>query len=100
MRTGLCPQSAQWPWLEHLFGDGAYDRTKLLDEAALHDLIVEIIRQSDDVSGFTFGWIKRWRRLVLDNEKRPDVSEPMIHLYAHSLTDANPRRRGQIVCPM
>jgi len=51
----------------------------------------EIIRRSDDVSGFkvlprrwvverTFGWMTRWRRLVRDYEKRLDVSEAMIHL--------------------
>ena len=44
--------SARWPWLKHLFGDGAYDRTKLLNAAALRDFTVEIIRRSDDVSGF------------------------------------------------
>ena len=81
----------RWPWLKHLFGDGAYDRTKLLDAAALRDFTVEIIRRSDDVSGFhvlprrwvverTFGWMTRWRRLVRDYEKRLDVSEAMIHL--------------------
>lgn len=40
----------RWSWLKHLFGDGAYDRTKLLDAAALRDFTVEIIRRSDDVS--------------------------------------------------
>jgi transposase len=81
----------RWPWLKHLFGDGAYDRTKLLDAAAYRDFTVEIIRRSDDVSGFkvlprrwvverTFGWMTRWRRLVRDYEKRLDVSEAMIHL--------------------
>lgn len=56
----------RWPWLKHLFGDAAYDRTKLLDAAAYRDFTVEIIR--------------RWRRLVRDYEKRLDVSEAMIHL--------------------
>jgi len=66
--------------VKHLFGDGAYDRTKLLDAAALRDFTVEIIRRSDDVSGFKvlpgagwsrdFGWMTRWRRLVRDYEKR------------------------------
>jgi putative transposase len=42
----------RWPWLKHLFGDAAYDRTKLLDAAAYRDFTVEIIRRSDDVSGF------------------------------------------------
>ncbi len=38
-----------WPWLKHLFGDRAYDRTKLLDRAAVRDFTVEIIRRSDNV---------------------------------------------------
>ncbi|MBB4860907.1 transposase [Novosphingobium chloroacetimidivorans] len=81
----------RWPWLKHLFGDAAYARTKLLDTAAYRGFTVEIIRRSDDVSGFrvlprrwvverTFGWMTRWRRLVRDYEKRLDVSEAMIHL--------------------
>ena len=24
----------RWPWLKHLFADGAYDRTQLMDKAA------------------------------------------------------------------
>lgn len=31
-----------WPWLKNLFGDGAYDRTKLLDAAALRDFTIGI----------------------------------------------------------
>lgn len=27
----------RWPWLKHLFGNAAYDRTKLLDAAAYRD---------------------------------------------------------------
>lgn len=42
----------RWPWLKHLFGDAAYDRTKLLDAAIYREFTVEIIRRSDDVSGF------------------------------------------------
>jgi len=60
----------RWPWLKHLFGDGAYDRTKLLNAAALRNFTVEIIRRADDVFGFkvlprrwlverTFGWMTR-----------------------------------------
>lgn len=73
----------------------AYGRTKLLDAAAPCDLTVEIIRRSDDISGFkvlprhwvverTFGWVTRWRRLVRDYERRLDVSEAMAHLAAGS----------------
>jgi len=86
----------RWPWLKHLFADGAYDRTKLMDKAAFLDFIVEIVRRSDLQSWFTvlprrwvvertFGWMIRWRCLVRDYEKRLDVSEAMIHVAMGSL---------------
>lgn len=79
----------RWPWVKHLFADGAYDRLKLMDKAAFLDFIIEVIKRSDDQKGFkvlprrwvverTFGWMIRWRRLVRDYEKRIDVSKAMI----------------------
>ena len=38
----------RWPWLKHLFADGAYDRTKLMDKAAFLDFVVEIVRRIDN----------------------------------------------------
>ena len=29
----------RWPWLKHLFADGAYDRTRLMDAAAYRDFV-------------------------------------------------------------
>jgi transposase len=86
----------RWPWLKHLFADGAYDRTKLLDKAVFRDFVLEIVRQTDAEPGFkvlprrwvverTFGWMTRWRRLVRDYESRLDVSEAMIHVAMGSL---------------
>ena len=77
----------RWPWIKHLFADGAYDRRQMLDKVALLDFVVEIVRRSDP--GFillprrwiverTFGWLTRYRRLVRDYEARLDVSEAMI----------------------
>src|SRR6202142_3463698 len=79
----------RWPWVKHLFADGAYDRLNLMDKAAYLDFVIEIIRRSDDQKGFqvlprrwvverTFGWMMRWRRLVRDYERRIDVSHAMI----------------------
>jgi putative transposase len=31
----------RWPWLKHLFADGAYDRTKLVDKATFRDFVLE-----------------------------------------------------------
>ena len=79
----------RWPWVKHLFADAAYDRLKLMDKAAYLEFVVEIIRRSEQHSGFepqrrrwvverTFGWMTRWRRLVRDYERRIDVSQAMI----------------------
>ena len=86
----------RWPWLKHLFADGAYDRTRLMDKAAFLDFVIEVVRRSDPGSGFaviprrwvverTFGWMIRRRRLVRDYERRLDVSEAMIHVAMGSL---------------
>lgn len=40
----------RWPWVKHLFADGAYDRQ--MDKATYLDFVVEIIRRSDDQKGF------------------------------------------------
>jgi transposase len=81
----------RWPWLKHLFADGAYDRGKLMSAAAYHDFVIEVVRKLAGQQGFqvlprrwvverTFGWMTRWRRLVRDYERRCDVSEAMIHI--------------------
>jgi hypothetical protein len=33
----------RWPWIKHLFAEGTYDRTKLLDKPAFLDFVVEIV---------------------------------------------------------
>jgi transposase len=81
----------RWPWVKHLFADGAYDRLTLMDKAAYLAFVVEIIRRRDGARGFevlprrwvverTFGWMTRWRRLVRDYERRIDVSLAMIYV--------------------
>ncbi|WP_244935245.1 IS5 family transposase, partial [Acuticoccus sediminis] len=81
----------RWPWIKHLFADGAYDRTRLMDKAAFQDFVVEVVRRITGETGFkvlprrwvverTFGWMTRWRRLVRDFKQRIDVSEAMIHV--------------------
>jgi putative transposase len=86
----------RWPWIKHLFADGAYDRRKLMDKAAFNDFVVEIVRRIDHDPGFkvlprrwvverTFAWMTRWRRLVRDYEQRIDVSKAMIHVALGSL---------------
>jgi transposase len=86
----------RWPWLKHLFADGAYDRGTLMDMAAFKAFVIEVVRRTDKQPGFTvlprrwvvertFGWLIRWRRLVRDFERRIDVSEAMIYVAMASL---------------
>jgi putative transposase len=42
----------RWSWLKHLFADGAYDRTRLMDAAAYRDFVLEIVRRTDKEPGF------------------------------------------------
>jgi len=86
----------RWPWMKHLFADGAYDRAQLMDKAAFLDFTVEVVRRIEKDQGFqvlprrwvverTFAWLTRWRRLVRDYEARIDVSEAMSHVALASL---------------
>jgi transposase len=79
------------PWLKHLSADGAYDHGKLTGAAAYRDFVIEIVRKLAGQQGFhvlprrwvierSFGWMRRWRRLVRDDEERCDVSQAMIHV--------------------
>jgi transposase len=62
-----------------------------MSAAAYHDFVIEVVRKLAGQQGFrvlprrwvverTFGWMTRWRRPVLDYERRSDVSEAMIHI--------------------
>jgi hypothetical protein len=86
----------RWPWLMHLFTDGAYDRERLISPAAYPDFVIEIVRKLSDQEGFkplprrwvverTFGWMTRWRRLVRDYKERCDFSGAMVGVAMSSL---------------
>ncbi|MNE62207.1 Transposase DDE domain protein [compost metagenome] len=58
----------RWPWVKHLFADGAYDRARLMDKAAFLDFVDEVVRRIEGAQGFhvlprrwvverTFGWM-------------------------------------------
>jgi transposase len=93
-QTVLAALRQRWPWVKHLFADGAYDRRQMLDTAAYLDFVVEIVRRSDKefkilpkrwVIERSFGWLTRYRRLVRDYEARLDVSEAIIFAGMGSL---------------
>ncbi|RSZ56554.1 IS5 family transposase [Massilia atriviolacea] len=81
----------RWPWVQHLFGDAAYDRRTLLDKAAYLDFTLDVVRGLQGQICFkvqprrwvverTFAWLMRYRRLVRDYEQRLDVSEAMMYI--------------------
>ena len=84
-----------WPWLKHLFADGAYDRASSWTKPPISTSSSKSFAasRSRKVQGSattlgrerTFGWMTRWRRLVRDYEANIDVSEAMIHLALGSL---------------
>jgi len=76
-------------WVRHLFPDGAYVHSQLIDKAAYLDFVLKVIRRRDGAKGFevlpcrrvverTFGWMIRWRCLVGDYERWINVSHAMI----------------------
>ena len=80
----------RWPWVKHLFADGAYDRLKLLDKAAFLDFVIDVIKRSDDQKGFevlprrwvaerTLAWITSYRRCARDYERLPAHHEATIY---------------------
>ena len=76
----------RFPWLRHVFADGAYAGDKLRDALAGNgDWTFEIIKRSDSAKGFvvlprrwvverTFAWLNRCRRLAKDWEQSIESS--------------------------
>ena len=82
-----------FPFLKKLFADSGYQGPKFAKALAkvLPHLDIEIVKRSDQVSGFvvlpkrwiverTFAWLGRCRRLAKDYENRTRFAVAYIHL--------------------
>ena len=95
--------------LSRIWADGGY-RGHLQDWAAQHlGLVLDVVRRSDDVSGFevlprrwvverSFAWFLRSRRLVRDYERHTDTSEAVIRWSMTTLMSRRLAARHQ-QCP-
>ena len=83
----------RWPCIKHLFADGAYDRRAFMDEAAMREFVIEVIKRLVGHKAFevlprrwvverTFAWIFKNRRLVRDYEQLTAVAETLITIAA------------------
>jgi transposase len=84
-----------FPWLRHVFADGAYAGDKLKDALKdIGDWTIEIVKRSDAAKGFvllprrwvverTFAWLNRNRRLAKDFEAT--VESAVTWLYIASV---------------
>ena len=81
----------QFPTLQKVWADAAYQGPRVAAVAAQAGLQVEIVKRSDSQPGFvvqakrwiverTFGWLSRERRLARDYERKEESSEAFIYL--------------------
>jgi len=103
----------RFPRLRLIWADGGYAGKLVEWVHTLCQWVLEIVRRSDDVSGFqvlphrwiverTFGWLGRYRRLSKDYEGLPQSSEAMvyatmIHLMLRRLARAGPQSQITVV---
>jgi putative transposase len=87
----LAKLAGKFPRLQKIWADGGYAGQLVAWALALGGWILEIVKRSDDVSGFavlpkrwiverTFAWLGKYRRLSKDYEAKPETSEAMIYL--------------------
>lgn len=80
-----------FPRLKLIWADGGYAGQLIEWTRALAGWVLEIVKRSDDMSGFvvlpkrwiverTLGWLGRYRRLSKDYEATTASSEAMVHL--------------------
>lgn len=84
----------RFPWLELVWADAGYDARQVKSAVAAIPVVrMEIVRRSDDVTGFhvqprrwvverTFSWFGRNRRLAKDYENLADTLAAFVTLAA------------------
>lgn len=86
----------RYPRLKLIWADGGYAGKLIEWTKSLGGWVLEIVKRSDDVAGFTvlprrwvvertFGWIGRYRRMSKDYETLPASSETMVYLVMINL---------------
>jgi putative transposase len=90
--AAVLPMAAeQFPTLQKVWADGAYEGPRVADIAQQTGIDVEIVKRTDTTPGFvvqarrwvverTFGWLSRERRLSRDYERKEESSETFIYL--------------------
>jgi putative transposase len=81
----------QFPELQKVWADGAYEGPRVAGIAQQTGIEVEIVKRSDTTPGFvvqakrwiverTFGWLSRERRLTRDYERKEESSESFVYV--------------------
>jgi transposase len=97
-----------YPWLRHVFADGAYAGDKLAHALAGHGAwTLEIVKRSDTAKGFvllprrwvverTFAWLNRNRRLAKDFEAAIKTATAWLYIASvKSVFDSASRRAAR-----
>lgn len=95
-----------FPFIAHIFADGAYAGDRLAADLADQPVALEIVKRTDTDPGFklvrrrwvverTFSWLRRNRRLVAHYEARAIIAEgfaklAMINIMLNRLAHPNP----------
>ena len=77
------------PSVRHIFADGGYQGALVGIAKRAWEIVIEVVKKPADQIGFavlprrwvverTFSWLLRWRRLVRDYERLPEVHEAFV----------------------
>ena|GEM_PF-5614060 len=64
----------RWPWLKHLFADGADDRGRLMGAAAYGDFVIEVVRKLQASKAFRSSRAAGWWNVLSHGCPAPAAS--------------------------